>query len=180
MVFLGIKGGENTVTYKEDVAIVLGGGIACGHNEEARPKEVLRRRLDKAVQYHIENPKAKIIVTGGNEKGECETEAAVMKKYLIERNVPEKLILLEDRATSTEENFRFSREIMQKNNLAYATVITSRSHMYRAMKTAQRVGVPAKQLASSEPWYLWPITYGYEALRTLAFFANPPKAVGIE
>jgi uncharacterized SAM-binding protein YcdF (DUF218 family) len=179
-VFLGVEGGKNTVVYDEDVAIVLGGGIACGADEAARPKEVLKRRLDKAVEYHGKNPKAKIIVSGGNEKNKCETEAEVMKKYLIEHNVPENLILVEDRATSTEENFRFSREIMQANGLSHAVVITSRSHMYRAIRTAQRVGISAKQLAASEPWYIIPLNYGYEVFQTVMFFVNPPKAVEVE
>ena len=179
-VLLGIEGGKDTVTYEEDVAIVLGGGIACGQNGRAQPKEVLKRRLDKAVEYHQKNPTAKIIVSGGNEKEQCETEAEVMRIYLIEHNVPRNLILVEDQATSTEENFRFSREIMQKHNLAYATVITSHSHMFRAIRTAQLMGISAKRLGASEPWYLWPLTYGYEVPRTLMFLINPPKAVEVK
>jgi uncharacterized SAM-binding protein YcdF (DUF218 family) len=179
-IFLGVYGGRDTVKYDEEVAIVLGAEIFCSHDGDAQPSVVLQQRLEKAVEYHKKNPTAKIIVSGGNEKDVCDTEAAVMKKYLIEHNVPEDVVLVEDHATSTTENFELSRKIMQEQGLTRAVIITSRSHMFRAANTAQRVGISARHLAAAEPWYLWPLTYGYEVPRNLLYLINPPAAVEVE
>ena len=179
-IFLGVYGGKDTVTYEEEVALVLGSSIFCSHDDEAYPSVVLKNRLDTAIEYHKKNPTAKIIVTGGNEKDLCESEAEVMKLYLTERDVPADLILIEDKSTSTTENFKFSREIMQQHNLNYAVIITSRSHMFRAERTAQRMGVTAKKLSAPEPWYMWPLVYGYETPRTMLFMVHPPEAVRVE
>ena len=178
-VFLGVYGGKDTVTYQEEVAIVLGGGVLC-NNDDGRPNEVLRRRLDKTIEYHKQNPTAKIIVTGGDEKSDCGSEAIIMQKYLIEHNISEDIILVEDRATSTTENFRYAREIMQEQNLAYAVAITSRSHIFRAVQNAQRMGLSVQTLHATEPWYSLPFAYGYEVPRTLLFLASPPRAVEVE
>jgi len=169
-VFLGIYGGRDTVKYDEDVAIVLGNGIVCGQDDQGEPNDVLGARLDKAVEYHERNPEAKIIVAGGNERNLCESEAAVMKKYLIRHNVREEIILLEDRSSSTAENLRFSREIMREQGLERAVIITSRSHMFRAAQNAERLGMAAKRLAAPEPWYRIPLVYGYEVVRTTWFW----------
>ncbi len=48
-VYLGWYGSQDTVSWDEDVAIVLGARVFCGNDHEPRPSETLLRRLDKAV-----------------------------------------------------------------------------------------------------------------------------------
>ena len=80
--------------------IVLGMAL-----ENGKPTKDLLSRLDTAQAYLQENPDAKLILTGGNADESGRTEAAVMRDFLVDRGVPQDGLLLEDRATTTEENF---------------------------------------------------------------------------
>ena len=99
-----------TVTYSEDAVIVLGAAV---HGKT--PSLTLKKRLDKAVEYHAQNPNAVIVVSGGQGAQEDISEAEAMKIYLIENGVKSDKIIKEENATSTYENFKFSKEILTKN-----------------------------------------------------------------
>ncbi|MBR3593427.1 MAG: YdcF family protein [Clostridia bacterium] len=139
MSFLLIYGTVDTATYKEDAVIVLGAGV---HGET--PSAVLRGRLDKAVEFHKNNPHALIVVSGGQGPQEDVTEAYAMEKYLLARGVDPDMIIKEEKSTSTLENFRFSKEILdtllpEGYSVAY---ITNEYHIYRAGGFAARAGIP--------------------------------------
>ena len=101
-------GFTDTVTYKEDAVIVLGAGLR-GENLSL----ILRNRLDAAVEYYNENPEAVIVVSGGQGPDEDIPEAEAMERYLYEQGVPLNKIIKEDKSTSTEENFKFSKELLE-------------------------------------------------------------------
>ena len=130
-------GWQDTATFEEDAVIVLGCSV-----EGTEPSAQLRCRLDTALEYHQQNPDALIIVTGGQGSDENDTEAAVMARYLTAGGVPEEQILLEDRATSTKENFEYSAEILadQLPDDARVCFITSDFHIYRSGKLAAQAG----------------------------------------
>ncbi len=65
-----------------------------------------------------------------------------MERYLTEHGIPKEKILKEDRSTSTEENFEFSKEILDScfeddYTIAY---ITNDFHTYRSGCRAKAVG----------------------------------------
>lgn len=132
--FLIIYGKIDNVTYKEDAVIVLGAAL---HGET--PSLTLKRRLDCAMKYHNQNPDALIIVSGG--KGDMEeiTEAAAMEKYLLQKNVPQDKIIKEENAASTYENFKYSKDILDRQfDGAYtAAFITNEYHILRAGMCAE-------------------------------------------
>ncbi len=137
MGFVYIYGLNDTVTYREDAIVVLGAGL---HGD--RLSKTLKHRLDAALEYHRNNPEAVIVVTGGQGLGETVTEGYAMEKYLLENGVPKNKILREELSTSTEENFRFARALLDQHfekeyNVAY---ITSDFHIYRAGVKAEREG----------------------------------------
>lgn len=135
--FIAVYGMYDSCDYKEDVVIVLGAGIK-GDN----PSYALKMRLDKAVEYHEKNPDAYIVVTGGKGPQEDTTEAYAMEKYLISKGVDESIIIKEEHSTSTNENMRFTKEILDKKfDKSYrVTVITNNFHIYRAEKIAEDEG----------------------------------------
>ena len=110
--FLAIYGRNDNATYNEKTVIVLG----CGIRGE-RVSVGLAKRLNKAYEYHLQNPEATIIVSGGQGPQEEISEALVMKRYLVSKGVPEDRIIMEDKSTSTITNFKFSHEIMKENNI---------------------------------------------------------------
>ena len=143
LLFLGggalfAAGWQDTAAFNEDAVIVLGCAV-----EGTEPSEQLRCRLVTALEYHQMNPDALIIVTGGQGSDENDTEAAVMARYLTAGGVPEGQILLEDRATSTKENFEYSAEILADQLPPDASVcfITSDFHIYRSGKLAAQAGL---------------------------------------
>ena len=90
LIFVAVSGYSDTATKQEKAVIVLGAGL-----RGERVTDLLARRLDAAYDYHLENPNAVIVVTGGQGPGEDIPEARAMKAYLMEKGVPEKQILEE-------------------------------------------------------------------------------------
>ena len=133
--FLIIYGKSDTATYKEDALIVLGAAV---HGKT--PSLTLKKRLDKAVNYHNQNPDAVIVVSGGQGNQEEISEAEAMKIYLVEHGVESDKIIKEDQSTSTSENFTLSKEILDEQfGDDYTTVfITNEYHILRANLCAKR------------------------------------------
>ena len=100
---------------------------------------VLQKRLDKALEYLKENPDTYVVVSGGQGANEPISEAAGMKRYLMERGIPEERIRTEDQSTSTEENLTYSAALFDKEQDRIA-LVTSNFHMYRAFRIAQKQG----------------------------------------
>ena len=118
--------------------IILGAGL---HGSEITL--TLQERLIKGIEYLEKHPDAKVIVTGGLGFGETVTEAEAMERYLLSKGIAAGRIVKEDKATSTMENFVFSKEILQKTggkDITRIVVITSDFHMLRAKLLARRVG----------------------------------------
>lgn len=137
VLFLAFYGVSDNITYNEDAVIVLGAAVIGN-----RPSSHLVSRLDAAAIYHEKNPSALIVVSGGKGAQEDVTEASAMQAYLIDRGVDPDVILTEERATSTKENFIFSREILDKyfQGPYTAAFITNDFHIYRSTKTAEKAG----------------------------------------
>lgn len=147
-----VRAGNAAPAPDADAVIVLGGGI-----RGERVSMTLARRLSAAKKYHDENPDSLIVVSGGQGEGENVTEAEAMKKYLLSHGVAEESIVMEDRATSTVENFRFSmsliREITGKSD-PRIVYVTTRFHVYRAGLVAASQGINAEGLGSAGVWYI--------------------------
>ena len=136
--FLIVYGKTDTITYKEDAIIVLGAAV---HGKT--PSLTLKRRLDTAVKYYNQNPEVIIVVSGGKGPQEDITEAEAMKQYLVEKGVAQDNIIKEESATSTYENFLFSKLILDekfKNDYSVA-FITNEYHILRAGACAKQTGI---------------------------------------
>ena len=91
-------GKNDNAHFDEDAVIVLGAGLRGD-----RPSTTLKGRLNAAYEYHLENPDALIIVSGGQGHDEDITEAEAMKKYLVALGIPDDRIVKEEKSTSTYE-----------------------------------------------------------------------------
>lgn len=165
VIFVG--GTVDTVTYTEDAVIVLGAGLRGD-----RPSLTLRNRLDCAVGYYENNPDCVIVVTGGQGQGEDITEALAMERYLVEHGVPAYKIIKEELSTSTYENFRNAKELLDSRlGEDYSiTLITNDFHVLRAVSTAEKVGFDSPaHLHSSTPIYTALPSILRECLATLKY-----------
>lgn len=149
--FLAIYGKTEDATYSEDAVIVLGAGI---HGETVSSS--LQLRLDRAIEYHRQNPRAPIVVTGGLDFGETVTEAYAMEKYLIKKGVDQSCIIKEEKATSTAENMMFSKKILDERlGMDYnVVVVTNGFHIFRSVYLARRAGFSGVScLHTGLEWY---------------------------
>ena len=168
--FLTLYGRIDTVEYNEDALIVLGAGI---RGEE--PGRALTYRLDKALAYHMKNPDAVIVVTGGQGPQEAVSEALVMERYLISRGVHADQIIKEEYSTSTYENFLFSSEILKRKfpEGFSAAFVTNYFHVYRAERIAEYAGLSASHKGADISWYSVPVNYIREMMAVLQFWLFP-------
>lgn len=163
--FLAIYGRLDNATYNEKTVIVLG----CGIRGE-RVSVGLAKRLNKAYEYHLQNPEAVIIVSGGQGPQEDIPEALAMKRYLVNKGVSEDKIIMEDKSTSTITNFRNSYKIMYENNLSEYSVVfvTNGYHVYRAKEYAESEGFKGiTHLGTDIIWYTIPMNYLREMLAVM-------------
>lgn len=127
-----------------EVVIVLG----CALHGEI-PSYMLSDRLSVALSVLERNPEAVCVVSGGKGVRETITEAEAMRRYLVRRGISAERIILEDRSTSTEENLRYSAEILRNAGISGKTVVvTSDFHQYRADIYARRAGLSVGHISA--------------------------------
>lgn len=101
-----------------------------------------------------------ILVTGGGISwlGSTTPEAERMVSVLSMMSIPEEVIWLETRARNTEENARFTREILQAKGINQILLVTSATHMPRSVMLFENEGfdvtpAPTDFMSESPPPY---------------------------
>ena len=149
---LMIRANKSPDTVERKTVIVLGAAV---HGD--RVTWVLSNRLDTAADYLEKHPDAVAVVSGGMGNGETVTEAEAMKRYLVERKgVSEERILTEDQATSTEENFRYSAALLEREGMDTDSIafVTTNFHVFRAGRVAKKIGIDAPGIGAPDVWYI--------------------------
>ena len=131
-----------------DVAIVLGAAISDG---EVSP--VYRERINHAITLYEEGTVDFIILTGGFGEGSYKSDSQVAKEYALSQGIPEEKILIEEKSTITEENFEFSKEVMEENDLETAIIVSDPLHMKRAMLMAKDYNITALSSPTTTSMY---------------------------
>lgn len=145
-------------------AIVLG----CRVYGE-RPSLSLRERMDAAYEYLVANPKAMCVVSGGQGSGEDISEAECMYRYLVDKGVDASRIYKEDKSTSTEENMKYSMNVIKENGLnENVAIVTSEYHAYRAGIIADECGLSFGTASGHTAIWLLPTFYVRELYAILA------------
>lgn len=136
-----------------DFIVVLG----CGLNGD-KVTPLLASRLEAGMHYReTYSPRATFLVSGGRGRDESVSEAAAMRDYLIERGVSPSDILIEDESTTTWENLRFSKPIMERANPSYACVcVTNNFHVFRSALFARNVGINGQAVGAKTAGYYLP------------------------
>ena len=102
-----------------------------------------------------------ILVSGGGISwlgGGTLSEAERMVSVLSMMSIPEEVIWLEERARNTEENARFTREILQAKGIKQILLVTSAMHMPRSVMLFEKEGfdvipAPTDFISESPPSY---------------------------
>lgn len=126
--------------------IVLGGVI--GYPSVPRGAIALTQdgeRLTETAALARRYPNAMVVFSGGNPADgteESSTEAFVAKKFLMDLGVDGSRITLERRSLSTAENAAFTRELLMPQPDQRWVLVTSASHMPRAVGSFRRARFP--------------------------------------
>lgn len=132
--------------YKDnlDYLFILG-GLIIG---EETPSEHLMNRIEKAAEYLKAHSSTVAVTCGGCfRKEQKKSEALIIKEHLVAMGIEEERILLEDKSTTTNENFKFGKNIIEshsKKNLYELSVglLSSDYHLLRAGIIAKINGLP--------------------------------------
>ena len=132
-----------------DYLIVLGAAVY-----KDQPSLTLVRRLEGALDYLETYPDSVAIVSGGMGPGETVTEALAMYDWLTAAGVDPARVLTEPKASSTEENLKFSFDIIRARGdepAGKVAIVSSAYHLYRAKCLAAKLGVP-DAAGVAAPW----------------------------
>jgi len=127
-------------TERADVLIVLGAGVLATSPD--MPGRCYRPRLDHARDLLGQGLAPRIIVT------ELSPGAEVARDYLLAQGVPDSAIVLENQSVNTWENLYYARGIMGREGWRTAIVVTCPFHLYRSMRIARDLGIPAQGAAA--------------------------------
>lgn len=109
------------------------------------PSPVLKGRLDHAADLYQKGVAPVVIVAGGKQAGDKETQGLVSFEYLRARGIPETAIKIEVDGTNSFEELSSSAYIMQRAGLAdTAVIVTDPYHAYRSVAIANEVGIVAQ------------------------------------
>lgn len=147
------------VRYNKDFILVLGAGLF----PDGKVTPLLAQRLDKAAKFYwkqlVRNGKAaKIITSGGQGIDEPIPEALAMRNYLVnEKGIPANLILMEDQSANTQENFQFSKQLMNQEKTIYSVAfVTNEFHVLRSSIFSRKASLDAEGLGSRTALYYIP------------------------
>lgn len=106
------------------------------------PSEMLKARMNAALEVLAGSPEAVCVVSGGQGKGEDIPEAEAMRRYLTDNGISPERIYAESESTNTRENFRFSKPILEELGITDGiVVVTNEFHQYRAELYARENGL---------------------------------------
>ena len=155
--YCNIKAANHIPSYNQDFIIILGSKI----KKDGSLTPLLQGRVDKALsfgnkQYEISKKEIVYIPSGGKGTDETTSEAEAIKNYLISKDIKEKQIMIEDKSTSTIENMKFSKSIIEKvNNNAKVCFSTTNYHVFRSGVIANEQGLDCEGMGSKTKWYFY-------------------------
>ncbi|MGL5712017.1 MAG: YdcF family protein [Paraclostridium sp.] len=152
-----------------DYIIVLGSGLIGD-----RVPPLLKSRLDKGIEIYNKQIRkgvnCKMIVSGGQGPDELVSEASAMGKYLLSQGIKESDVILEDKSTTTYENMKFSKNIMDKSSKYNSIFVTNNYHVFRASIFARKVGLKANGVGAPTAFYFLPSALIREFIAILVIY----------
>lgn len=128
--------GRRDSAARSDAIVVLGAAQYAGH-----PSPVLRARLDHALELWNRRLAPRLILTGGTGAGDTTSEAAVGRRYVLRRGVPDSAIFLEHEGRTTRQSLAAVADIMRVEGLRSAILVSDPFHMLRLHILARQFGL---------------------------------------
>lgn len=140
-----LSGARTEIHGSPEVMVILGAQV-----KPWGPSEMLKDRLDTALDYLKDAPELPIVVSGGQGRDEPTSEAQCMRDYLVEHGIESERIWLEDQSHNTNQNMRLSKALLEANDLgnAHVLVVSNGFHLTRSRMLAERQGLDVSTLAA--------------------------------
>lgn len=152
-----ISGAQTDDTTPCQYIVVLGAQV-----RGTQPSRAMRDRTDAAAAYLAAHPGVICIVSGGQGPGEKITEAACMRRLLLEAGVPEDRIWLETKASDTAENLANSLSLIEARTGTRPDrlgIVSSEYHLRRAQLVASRQGCQGIAIAAPTSLVFMQVNY---------------------
>ncbi len=149
--------------------VVLGSGLVDG-----QIPRLLANRLDAALSVlRAEQARGRcpvLVPSGGQGEDEPMSEGAAMTTYLADHGVDPAGILIEDQATTTEENLVLSLRLLAERGVhGPVRVVTSNYHAGRAALLTRRLGIDADVTPAPTAWYFLPSAFVREVVAAVTY-----------
>lgn len=116
-----------------DCIIVLG----CGLKDDGTPKQMLRARLDCAIDLYENGVSHKLLMSGDHGTVSYD-EVNAMKDYAMAKGVPSEDIFMDHAGFSTYETMYRAAEVFEVES---ACIVTQEYHLYRGIYDAEKMGI---------------------------------------
>jgi len=126
-----------------DVILLLGGGandMVPDLSGIGAPSEEMMGRIITAVRIQ-RKLRVPIIVSGGIVFKDRKAEAPIVRRFLVDLGVPEGKVITEEKSRDTIENARYAVNICGERGYSRAILVTSASHMKRALLSFRYAGM---------------------------------------
>ncbi len=146
-----------------DVLVMLGGGATLDTQDmdgQGHLSGAASSRLLTTVRLY-ERTKLPIILSGGQVFQDSGNEASISKRMLISLGVDPNDIYIENNSLNTEQNAKFTAEILENHGFKKPILITSAFHMVRAVKNFENEGITVQ-----------PYPTGYLQSKTINLYPN--------
>jgi len=139
-----VSAGARWTPDPSDCIIVLGAHVWM----DGRMSNALTYRCEAALEAWRAGIAPAIIVCGGQGDNEPEPEALAMRRWMIEKGVPEGDVIAEPDSVNTMENLKNAHAIMRARGYETCAVCTSNYHLRRALWQARDEGLRATGIAA--------------------------------
>lgn len=131
--------GASLIPPKENAtAVVLGAQV----RPTGEPSTILRGRINAAEGYLEQNKGSSAVLSGGKGTDEVKSEAQCMYEVMTADGIKSDRLFIEDKSTTTLENFKFSEKIIADNKLdSNIAIATDRFHQLRARIITMQLGI---------------------------------------
>ena len=131
---------------KADIAVIPGSKV----NEDGTLSERLKQRLQSGLQLYKSKRVQKILVSGGLGK-EGYYEGDKMKEFLIQKGVPDSLILVDNLGNNTRLTVENTLKIRSREKFNSIIVVSQYFHVTRTKKLFEDQGFD--NVSSVSPYY---------------------------
>jgi uncharacterized SAM-binding protein YcdF (DUF218 family) len=138
---------------------------------DGRPSEVLRARLDHAVDLYRRELAPLIVVTGGRRPGDRFTEATASADYLHTLGVPDEAIRREVGGTSSWQSLAAAAAFLHEDGIEHVLLVSDPFHSLRLTSMAGELDLDGR----ASPTRTSPI----HGLTEAKFIARESVAVGL-